>query len=97
MRSGAAALRAAFAPDVATGLIPDRLMIITPHPDYGTAEHAYRARCLQFTQGSDRQDRSPSAIPTPYVRSVVIGLKLYDPRIYEWDPDSTTGLVNPKF
>lgn len=102
MRAHGAALRAAFGPDVTTGLIPDRIMIITPHPSYETVEgnvteHAFRARCIQYSQGQDRQDRSPSASPTPYVRTVVIGLKLYDPRIYEWDPDSLTGLTNPKW
>lgn len=97
MRAGGATLRAAFGPDISTGLAPLRLMIITPHPTYGTPEHAYKAKCLQFAQGTDAQDRSPNATPTPYVRSVVIGLRLYDPRLYEWDSESELGMENPKW
>lgn len=97
MRAGGAALRRGFGPDIATGLQPTRTMIITPHPDYGTQEHAFAARCLQFSQGADAQDRSANAVPTPWVRTVVIGLRLYDPRIYEWDPDSEFGFTNPKW
>lgn len=97
LRAGGAALRLAFGPDVATGLVAERLMIITPHPDYGMQKHAFKARCLTFVQGADAQDKSPNASPTPYTRSVVIGLRQYDPRVYEWDPDSEFGLVNPKW
>lgn len=97
MRAAGAALRAAFGPDVTTGLNPTRLVIITPHPSYGTPEHAYTARCLTFAQGTDRQDRSPSAAPTAFIRTVVIGLRLYDPRIFEWDAEAPLGLGTPKW
>lgn len=97
LRAGGAALRAAFGPDLTTGLNPVRLVIVTPDPAYGTQEHAYRARCLQLVQGADLQDKSPNATPTPWVRSVVIGLRLYDPRIYEWDPLAPIGLTTPKW
>lgn len=97
MRDGGATLRDAFGPDIATGLAVERLMIVTPSPDYGSQQHAFKARCLQVSQGTDAQDRGPNATPTPYVRSVVIGLRLYDPRIYEWNPESVFGLENPKW
>lgn len=96
MRRGGAMLSAAFGPDISTGLQVERVMIITPHPDYGSAEHAYRARCLQIVPPNDAQDRGPSAV-TPYVRTWVIGVRMYDPRFYEWDPDSPIGLVAPKW
>lgn len=97
MRAGGAALRAAFGPDITTGLALERLMIVTPHPDYGTQQHAFRAKCLQYAQGTDAQDRAATAVPTPWIRSVVIGLRLYDPRIYEWDPANPIGITNPKW
>jgi hypothetical protein len=97
LRRGGADLRAGFGPDITTGLVSTRSMIITPHPDYGSAEHVFAARCVQLSQGSDVQDRGETAVPTPWVRSVVIGLKLHDPRIYEWDPDSEFGYTNPKW
>lgn len=97
MRAGGAALRAAFGPDITTGLTQTRVMIITPHPSYGTAEHAFRARCLTLAQGTDVQQRGPGAVPTPWTRTVVIGLRQYDPRVYEWDPESEIGLVSPKW
>jgi hypothetical protein len=97
LRRGGASLRQGFGPDITTGLIKVRSMIITPHPSYGSPEHVFAARCLQLSQGSDVQDRGENAVPTPWVRSVVIGLRLYDPRIYEWDPEATFGYVNPKW
>lgn len=97
MRRGYAALRAGFGPDITTGLVTTRSMLITPHPSYGEAEHAYQARCLQFAKGSDKQERGANAVPTAFVRSITIGLKLYDPRIYEWDAESEFGFVNPKW
>lgn len=97
LRHEGTALRAAFGPDITTGLVTERLMLITPHPDYGTQQHAFKARCLQLTQGSDVQDKSANATPTPWSRSVVIGLRLYDPHIYEWDPLSELGITNPKW
>lgn len=97
LRRGGAALRAAFGPDITTGLITTRAMFITPHPSYGTPQHVYAARCLQLSQGADIQDRGENAVPTPWVRNVVIGLKLYDPRIYEWDPETLYGFTNPKW
>lgn len=97
MRAAGAALRAAFGPSVVTGLAATRLMLITPHPSYGTAQHAYTARCLTFSQGTDRQDRSPSASPTAFIRTVVIGLRMYDPRVFEWNSETEIGIENPKW
>lgn len=97
LRRGSSALRQAFGPDITTGLVPLRTMIITPHPSYGTAEHAFSAKCLQLSQGTDVQDRGPSAVPTAYVRRYTIGLKLYDPRLYTWNPDSEFGFATPKW
>lgn len=84
LRAGGAALRLAFGPDLATGLVLERLMVISPTTTYGTQQHAFRARCLQLVQGSDVPPVGPNAAPTPWVRSVVIGLRLYDPRIYQY-------------
>lgn len=97
MRAHGAALRAGFGPDVTTGLSVVRAMFITPHPTYGTPEHVYQARCLSWAQGQDRQDRGPGASPTPYVRTVVIGLRMYDPRVYEWNAATEIGFENPKW
>jgi hypothetical protein len=97
MRAGGQALRTAFGPDILTGIPPERVMIVTPHPDYGTQEHAFLARCLQCVPPSDAQAKPASASPTPFVRNWTIGLRRYDPRIYEWDPGDPIGLVNPKW
>jgi hypothetical protein len=97
LRRGGAALRAAFGPDLTTGLLEERAMIITPHPDYGSAEHVFKARCLQLSQGSDVQAHGENAVPTPWRRTVVVGMRLYDPRIYEWDPLDPFGFTTPKW
>lgn len=96
MRHGGSVLAAAFGPDVNTGLVPTRAMIVTPHPSYGTQEHAFRARCLQCAPGGDRQERGPGHVRV-YARTYTIGLRLHDPRIYEWDPEAPLGFVNPKW
>lgn len=93
MRQGIHTLRQAFGPDIATGLNPLRRMYITPQP-YAEPLKCYQARCLSFVAGDEKQDRGRSARPTPYVRSVVIGLRMYDPRIYTWNGSAQ---VNPQW
>lgn len=84
MRAGAAALRQAFGCDLTTGLNPVRRMLITPQP-YATPVFTYQARCLSAVPGGDKQERGRGAVPTAYVRSYVLGLRLYDPRLYVWE------------
>lgn len=87
MRLGGHLLRVAFGADMATGLNPVRRMVMTAHPLYPVAstQWTYRARCLQAVPGGDTQDRGPNAQPSPFGRNWVVGLRVYDPRIYEWD------------
>lgn len=96
LRRGGALLRAAFGPDPDTGLAPTRTMFITPR-DAPTVQHVFSAQCLQCVQGSDVQEHGPTAQPTPWKRSVVLGFKLPDPRIYEWDEEAEYGFVSPKW
>jgi hypothetical protein len=87
MRAGARALRLAFGADLVTGLNPIRRMLIVPHPSYGPPDdtvHTFRYRCLQLSPGGDVQERGANAIPSPFGRNYVIGLRQYDPRKYVW-------------
>ena len=92
MRQGVNALKQAFGPDIDTGVAPEQIMIITPHPDYGEQEHAFRGKCLQFSKGTDAQ-----ASDTRFARSVVIGIKCYEPRLWLWNPESEFGFESPRW
>ena len=94
LRNVGTLVRAAFGPDINTGLNPMRRMVISPHPDYGSDMHTFTGRVMSYSQGSDVQDRGENSVPTPWVRGVVIGIRLYDPRIYEWDGSTAS---NPKW
>lgn len=95
LRYGAQLLRNAFGPDLSTGLNPERRMVVIPNATYGTVQHTFTAQCRLCTI-EDEQAHGPSRYPTPYVRQFVIDLRLSDPRIYEWDPGTSTA-SNPKW
>lgn len=86
MRQGTWALRQAFGANRFTGLNPIRRMVVRPNPEFpgDLDQYTFSGRCLQCSPGGDVQERGANAVPSPFGRNYVIGIKLYDPRIYRW-------------
>ena len=89
LRAGSHSLRSAFGPDIATGLNPERRMVIVPHPTYGTQQHTFQGQCRLCTV-EDEQTQGPTRQLSPFIRAFVIDIRLADPRLYLWDGTTAT-------
>lgn len=86
LRQAEADLRSAFYDQRA-----EKLMVVTPHPDYASGSRFYRARALA-AEINDEQG-APVNVSLGYERSFIVSVRLSDPRYYDGVEQTESVLV----